>query len=228
MSTKMKGRMDPAVSPVVGVLLMLVVTIIIAAVVSSFASGLTEGTSEAPTATLDVHVYAPRMDPTSGVITPAMTIQHMSGDILPTKDLKITSLMKNLTTNAMSQGTLTSEIALPGEAGWSSWNSDNYSAPLYINDMTRFGTAVTSNEYNSCWFGNESAVLRPGDVLTTPSGWVGIGWSGNSYSNPGLDYLTNMSCSDAATGFAELKTIQITIVDKPSGKAIYDKEVTIE
>jgi len=221
------GR-ESAVSPVVGVLLMLVVTIIIAAVVSSFAGGLTGGTTKAPAATFDVHVYAPRMDTTSGVITPAMTIQHMSGDILPTKNLKITTLMKNLTTNAMSQGTLQGEVYIAGKPTWGSWSDSQYCAPLYINDVNRFGTGVSSNKYNVCWFGNESAILRPGDVMTTPSGYVGNWGDSGTVVNPGLDYLTNMSCSDSNTGFKATKSIHVTVVDVPSGKSIYDKEVMIE
>lgn len=96
MDNKRTCRTESAVSPVVGVLLMLVVTIIIAAVVSGFAAGLTGGTSKAPTASLEVHVKATELQGTisSGDYVPALTIRHMSGDVLPTKNLKVTTFFK--------------------------------------------------------------------------------------------------------------------------------------
>jgi len=224
---------ESAVSPVVGVLLMLVVTIIIAAVVSSFAGGLTGGTTKAPTATLDVHVKAAELQggTSSGDYVPALTIKHMGGDILPTKNLKVTTFFKNQSTSELTQGTVEGEVAVPGRSDWPYYLDTQYCAPLYLNDLNRFGGAITTNTYHTSWFGNESAIFRPGDILTTSaqySSYVTNPSVSTRQVNLGLNNLTGLNCSDSKTGFDVSKTIKIQVIDKPSGKTIFDKEVTIE
>jgi len=233
MSTIQGLRKESAVSPVVGVLLMLVVTIIIAAVVSGFAGGLTGGTTKAPTASLEVHVKAAELQggTSSGDYVPALTIKHMGGDVLPTKNLKVTTFFKNQSTGELTQGTLEGEVAVPGRSDWAYYLDTQYCAPLYLNDLNRFGSSITTATYHKSWFGNESAIFRPGDLLTTSAQYSAYLTNPSASSrqvNLGLNNLTGLNCSDSNTGFDATKTIKIQVVDKPSGKTIYDKEVTIE
>ena len=73
-------KKEDAVSPVIGVMLMLVVTIVIAAVVAAFAGGLGSDVEMAPTAALNIDVYA-------GDNT--VKIEHLSGEAPITKDITI-------------------------------------------------------------------------------------------------------------------------------------------
>ena len=72
-------KKDDAVSPVIGVMLMLVVTIVIAAVVAAFAGGLGSDVEMAPTAALDIDVYA------NGKVT----IEHLSGESLIQNEITV-------------------------------------------------------------------------------------------------------------------------------------------
>lgn len=236
---KIDKRSEPAVSPVVGVLLMLVVTIIIAAVVSGFAGGLTAGQSKPPVATLDVKIISKGnyggMPPWgSGYFTPAMVIKHLSGDPIATKNTKIVTFFKNESDGKTYQGELYGEVPVAGDDDWNAYKSDQYCAPLFLNDKTRFNDGTISDTINgkSNWFGNESAVFRSGDTLTSPHSFVG-NFDDNSgpdepHVNVGLNNLTGLNCSDPDTGFSTGSQITIKVIDIPSGKAIFDKEVTIQ
>ena len=85
-------KKEDAVSPVIGVMLMLVVTIVIAAVVAAFAGGLSSDVEMAPTAALDIDVYAGEK---------TVKIEHLSGEALITKDITI----KVSDTSGNSKGT---------------------------------------------------------------------------------------------------------------------------
>ena len=108
-----------AVSPVVGIMLMLVVTIIIAAVVSAFSGGLI-ATPQAPDAIFDVHIYAQEhmgVNQFSGFNVPDMTISEISGDAIPTRDLKITTTYTNKSGTTFT-GNLTGEVSVHGNDAW--------------------------------------------------------------------------------------------------------------
>lgn len=239
MSTKMKNRMDSAVSPVVGVLLMLVVTIIIAAVVSGFAGGLAAGQSKPPVATLDVQINAlgnyGGMPPWGdGYYTQGLVIKHLSGDPIITKNTKIVTFFTNQSDGKIYQGELYGEEPVAGNDDWDAYTSSMYCAPLFINDQTRFtdGTISSTEEGKSNWFGNLSAILRSGDVLVSPHSFVG-NYNDNDgpaapHVNVGLNKLTGLNCTDPATGFVPGSQITVKVIDVPSGKAIYEKEVTIQ
>jgi FlaG/FlaF family flagellin (archaellin) len=234
-----KGRTDPAVSPVVGVLLMLVVTIIIAAVVSGFAGGLAAGQSKPPVATLDVQVIAlgnyGGMPPWGdGYYTPGMIIKHLSGDPIATKNTKIVTFFRNQSDNKMYQGELYGEVPVAGDDDWNAYGSSQYCAPLFINDQNRFtdGTISDTTDGKSNWFGNESAILRTGDTLVSPHGFVG-NYNDNTgpdepHVNVGLNKLTALNCTDSNTGFSMGSQITVKVIDVPSGKAIFEKEVMIQ
>ena len=108
-------RASQAVSPVVGVMLMLIVTILIAAVVSRFAGGFVETPRQAPTPMFDVHIYAGEelgLGPSQGNFSPDVAITEISGDALPTKDLRITTTFTN-TSGTTFAGDLSGEVSVP-------------------------------------------------------------------------------------------------------------------
>lgn len=229
---------ESAVSPVVGVMLMVVVTIIIAAVVSGFAGGLTSGQTKPPVATLDVQLIASENTGGypgygTGYYVPAMIIKHMGGDVIATKNTKIVTSFKDLSTGDYVQGKLSGTVAVPGKSEWYGYLDSQYCAPLYINDVTRFPDVITTDiNGTAAWFGNESAVLRPGDVMVAPQGYCG-NYNDNStpsnlHINVGLNNLTGINCTDSATGFISGGQMEVTFIDIPSGKTIYSKEVTIQ
>lgn len=229
---------ESAVSPVVGVMLMLVVVIIIAAVVSAFAGGLTTKEQKAPVAILSVSIHALEnaggMPPWGdGYYTPTMTIQHMSGDALHTKDLSINTYFRNQS-GLTIRGNLTGEIAVAGDDAWNYYQSDQYSAVLFINDPKRYGTGMIQDSPagKSNWFGNASAVIQTGDILTSPAQFCG-NYDDNStptepHRNTGMTYLLGFEPTEAAHGFRSGSTVDVKIVHIPSGKMIFDKEVTVE
>lgn len=227
----MKQRSEDAVSPVVGVMLMLVVTIIIAAVVSAFAGGIAGETRQAPTASLDVKVYS--LKDFGSYYTPEMTIRHLSGDPLPTRDLRIVTYVRD--ESGIVRGELSGEVAVNGTSEWNSFGVDQYSGALYLNDMNRFGGGVQNSDagYES-WFGNASAVLRPGDILVTPGNYCGNWNDGHGPTNPhenvGLNTIFGLTdgTDSYATAFAQGATATIRIIHTPSGQTIYDREVVIQ
>jgi len=236
---KEKMNADSAVSPVIGVLLMLVVTIIIAAVVSGFAGGIVAGQSKPPVATLDVQItalgnYGGMGSYGSGYYTQGMVIKHLSGDPIATKNTKIVTFFKNQSDGKIYQGELYGEVPVSGNDDWNEYKANQYCAPLYLNDRTRFTDGTISNTPNgkSNWFGNVSAIFRPGDTLTSPHSYVG-NYNDNdgpdkTHINVGLNELTGLNCSDPHTGFKAGSQITVKVIDVPSGKAIFDKEVTIQ
>ena len=199
MSTKMKDRMDPAVSPVVGVLLMLVVTIIIAAVVSGFAGGLVGNEKSAPSAAIDV-----KADSSSGTIT----FKHMSGDLLNTGDLEINTYYTNETTGTeykmVTSKNSDSALIYGGNPEWGT--SDMYSRVPYLNDMAKTGGM---DKYGA-WYGNFT--FSNGDIMSTANltgtaALIGFPIDSNNFKS------------------GEIFEVQIKHV--PSGKLVYDKEVAI-
>lgn len=238
-----KGKDESAVSPVVGVMLMLVVTIIIAATVSAYSGGLAKSQQKAPTAVLDVRIHALEnvggsMGYGSGWYTPTMTIREVSGDVLPTKDLKIITYFSN-SSGIIYAGNLSGEKYVTGDPAWTYFDGGDAGGVLVFNDMNRFGGYITTNSTQGLqsWFGNASAILRPGDVLTTVAGSCGnydesVGPT-TPRKNPSINYLVfnneDLSGSDyAGYGFVQGASVNVKVIHIPSGKAIFDKDVMIE
>ena len=164
------GKTEEGVSPVVGVMLMLSVTVIIAAIVSAAAGSFSGTREKAPSTILEVHFYENRSY--GSFSAPAMTIEHISGSPLLTKDLSITTYFTSAS-GQIIKGYLIGEKAVPGNDSWtnSNFTSNKWSGVLFINDQDRFGGSPlqsSGNGYES-WFGNASAVLMPGDILVTPA-----------------------------------------------------------
>lgn len=213
---------DTAVSPVVGVMLMLAITVMIAAIVSAAAGGLSGTEKKAPSAILDVAIYASK--DYGGYSIPSMTIKHFSGNVLPTKDLQI--ILYYRTPSGMTvKGNLSGQYAVSGDSAWSSYTSDQYAGVLFINDENRFGsdTLQNSDKGNANWFGNASATFRPGDILVTPAQYCGPAGPHNT----GMEYLFPGVDLDNPDEFPAGSVVTVKIIHVPSGQIIHDKDVVI-
>ncbi|WP_220681642.1 type IV pilin N-terminal domain-containing protein [Methanofollis formosanus] len=206
-----------AVSPVVGVMLMLVVTIIIAAIVSAFAGGMGEHTEQAPVATIDVKII---MNPgMAWASDPLMNFKHLGGDSLKTHDLQIITyytvpthyLGKDVnnagkTIKHTIDGSLTS-------GGANSWDNslDPFNEPQVNNDglpsLNEMGVDNREDFGNYLW--------RPGRMM-------------QNWPSRDLDPLLGFDIDDKDKyGFGEGAIVHVTIVHKPSGKFIFDKDVEV-
>ncbi|MFA6333111.1 MAG: type IV pilin N-terminal domain-containing protein [Methanoregula sp.] len=213
------------VSPVVGVMLMLAVTVIIAAIVSAAAGGLSGSSKQAPSAILQVHFYENKSYGDSFVNS--MTIEHVSGDPIQTKDLSISTYFRNKT-GQLIKGSLMGET--PAEVD-TDGNTEYYGA-LFINDQDRFGDSPmvgsADGRYKS-WFGNASAVLMAGDSLVTPAPYYS---DTTDKENLALDKILNFQTydhdGDMDNGYKAGSVITVKIVHIPSGQVIFDKDVVIQ
>lgn len=213
---------ENAVSPVVGVMLMLAVTVMIAAIVSAAAGGLSGTEKKAPAAILDVSIWAAKDYGRYSV--PSMTIKHISGNALPTKDLQLITYYRTPSGTTI-KGNLSGQYSVNGDDSWSIYTSGKYSGVLFINDENRFGSDTLQDTAlgNDNWFGNASAVLQPGDILTTPAQYCGP----VNPHNPGMEYLLpGIEVSDPAQ-FPAGSVVTVKIVHMPSGQIIYDNDVVI-
>jgi FlaG/FlaF family flagellin (archaellin) len=216
------GKTDEGVSPVVGVMLMLSVTVIIAAIVSAAAGSLSGSEKPAPSAILEAHFYDNRSY--GSFSAPAMTIEHISGSPLQTKDLSITTYFRN-ESGQLIKGYLFGEKAVSGDDAWNDFDSGTYSGVLFINDQDRFGSPLRDSDTGfKSWFGNASAVLMAGDILVTPAQFCG---PSQPHKNPGLNYILNFDTSDPASGYRTGAVISTKIVHIPSGQIIFDKDVVV-
>lgn len=228
-----------AVSPVVGVMLMLVVTLVLAAVVSAFVGGFGGDMQGAPSTMLEVHVYANKnygAEPGTsddGFYTSGMTIESLSGDIISTKDMYIVTYFTN-TTGSTCSGRTTGEEYVSGSSGWTGFGESDNCGVLFFSDSNRFPNVITSSTGNSAWFGNRSAVLRPGDLLVTPAKYCGNSDDNDGPSAPhwneAIQKIFGLTRTQTIEeqGFFAGNSVDIKILHYPSGKCIYDKMVVIE
>ena len=197
-----KGK-SRAVSPVVGVMLMLIVTVVLAAVVNSFAGGLAGTQMKAPSASLSVHIKKEYSDMAGKVVYYAI-FEHLSGDPLPTKDLKIITYYTHPNGTVFKH--VTDKSSPPTHFAWG-----DIRVP-FLNDMR--GGYATANPDK--WFGNFT--LMTGDIMET----------GQGYGSEGLSSLLGFNVTDPAYKFDRGSTVEIKILHVPSGKYIFNKEVVVE
>jgi len=222
-------RKDAAVSPVVGVMLMLAVTIMIAAIVSATAGSFSNTEKKAPGAILDVSIYAAK--DYGDFSAPTMTIRHVSGNVLQTKDLQIVTYYTVPKTGNISRGSLMGENSVKGNDTWPLFTSSKLCGTMFINDKNRpeFGTdTLQSSGGNANWFGNVSAAFKPGDILVTPAQYCGKSGDGSSITNPnpnpGMEQLfPNVNTNEFQVG----GVVTVKIIHTPSGQIIFDKDVVI-
>lgn len=236
-----RNRSEEAVSPVVGVMLMLVVTIIIAAVVSSFASGVITSTEKAPSAVLDVKIYsAANVGGTmSKTYAPDFTIDHLSGDALNTADLKLVFTWKNATGHIFR--------SIYDGPGMTNFSEDfpyysYHNSSLYMNGKPSFawgGAALTTGSHVQTGANNLHQDYRTeyggGGTVMTHNGSVFMD------DLMGRDIQDDYTPLAAGTGSGAVTTekgvmellptstaVQVTIIHKPTGAAIYEKEVIVQ
>jgi len=223
---------DYGVSPVVGVMLMLAVTIMIAAIVSATAGNFSSTEKKAPSAILDVSIYAAKSygEGSDAYNVPTMIIRHISGNVLQTKDLQIVTYYNVPHSNGnISRGSLMGEDSIDIE-------SSSYGV-LYISNSDPLD--------HSLWFGNVSAVFKPGDMLVTPAQYCNDNVVANDqelHCNPSMKQLfpnvqfiegdtLGGSCSKskgiAIDQFIQGGVVSVKIIHTPSGQIIYDKDVVI-
>ncbi len=169
-----------------------------------------------------------------GYYCPGITIEHLGGDVLPTKDLQIITYITNASSGAIEKGGLDGEVSVTGSAEWGGWSGIQYCGVLFLNDQNRFGsdTIQDTNSGNDNWFGNVSATFGPGDILCDPHAFAG-NYDDNEgpyapHVNPAMNTLFGVNCSDSSSGFVPGTVVDFKILHKPSGKYIFDKEVTIQ
>jgi FlaG/FlaF family flagellin (archaellin) len=216
----MRPGTDRAVSPVVGVMLMLSITVMIAAIVSAAAGGLSGTEKKAPNAILEVIIYSAK--DYGGYSMPSMTIKHISGNVLQTKDLQIITYYRT-PSGSIVKGSLTGQVPIKGnDTCTTSFTADKYCGVFFINDENRFGsgTIQDSDKGHASWFGNVSATLHPGDILVTPAQLCGA-----ACNNPSMEYLFPGVNFDK--DFSSGSVVTVKIIHGPSGQIIYDKDVVI-
>jgi len=218
---------DSGVSPVVGVMLMLAVTIMIAAIVSATAGNFSNTEKKAPSAILDVSIYAHKYYEGAGFYAPAMIIRHISGNVLQTKDLQIVTYYNVPGTSNISRGSIMGEKSV--EVHTATSGTRDYGV-LYIS-----GNNTYSDSDHSNWFGNASAVFRPGDMLVTPAQSCDnnnptytytIDSGQTIHENPAMEELFP-NLIFGTNEFSPGGVVSVKIIHTPSGQIIYDKDVVI-
>ncbi len=217
---------DSGVSPVVGVMLMLAVTIMIAAIVSATAGNFSNTEKKAPSAILDVSIYAQKCYEDPNFCTPAMIIRHISGNVLQTKDLQIVTYYTVPGTSNISRGSIMGEESV--DVHTTNSGIREYGV-LYIS-----GNNTYSDSDHSNWFGNASAVFRPGDMLVTPAQSCDNDNSAYTYTISGQTIHENPAMEKlfpnlifGTDEFSPGGVVSVKIIHTPSGQIIYDKDVVI-
>ena len=233
----MNEKKEDAVSPVVGVMLMLVVTIIIAAVVSGFAGGLVTGKEKAPQASLETHITLGDSMMT-GTAGPILTMKHMGGDPINTRNVKLVTSWANNTGIYNIQSTVApvwgtgletyTTAHPPGTSNYtlSSLNThyDYYGNTMYYNapylavpGRYPTGTGYADND-TLLWFGNY--IFRAGDVIKADTDNTVKGTSdGQNQATPIIKNGNYLTRNDI---------VNVQLIDLKSGTTIYDKNINLE
>lgn len=238
---------DEAVSPVVGVMLMLVVTIIIAAVVSAFAGGIVGSEKAAPQSTFECHITN---DGTWGGSAFDLVCLGTS-DAIPTKDLKLST--EWTATDGTKGGEVVTGPLIPdvisGDPTNSTYQNCHYGSYMYhvplaygpgVGNWSQYGQYPEEQE-----FGNYSVMA--GTVMhNSAAGYKlaqgGYGVSPDTryqYTNTGsygdFSVNTNEGSTDAMQAILGHEwnhlmpgdIVHVKLTHLPSGKLIFDKDVTV-
>ena len=230
--TMKKYRGDTGVSPVVGVMLMLVVTIIIAAVVSAFAGGMGKTTEKAPTVSMECRIANGGTWGSSEFDCAVMG----TSDAIPTRDLKIiTSWTARDGTNGGA--TITGPNNTYPNTRTHSTSGGSYHSPLGFGPGV--GNTTSTGSYTPDQsFGNYSLVAGT-HMHNVPYGYTpaygGYGVSvdtrysytfGSSYMAGDQDALQAI----LGNNWEKLRqgdVVKLRMFHIPSGKIIYEKDVTV-
>jgi len=193
---------EKGASPVIGVMLMVVVTVILAAAVSSYSSGMISTTSAAPTATFDVRMEKD-MDCTGmpGFTQSYISIKEITGDSIPTKDLKIITID--------SGGNVTEVLPNSGNTNYDYGSGPITGTSPYWNNPADgyFGTNPEKD------FGNYT--VKPGVVMIADE-------YNNYVGTTGMDAMFSEWGS-----ISEGDWVTVRIIHIPSQKVIFQTEVEV-
>ncbi|WP_394357397.1 type IV pilin N-terminal domain-containing protein [Methanofollis aquaemaris] len=185
---------------------MLVVTIIIAAIVSSFAGGLGSTSEKAPVATLDIKMFA-------GPNEKNVTIEHLGGDSLATKDLKIVSsftVPEKWGSSELEKSGCLIKHTIDGSLAPVKENAIDTEVPGYpFTPQVTNDDSIVSTRTAEKTFG--TATLVPGGRLTFNRDNF-LGFETGVYSK---------------YGFGEGVTVNVMIVHTGNGKVLFDKDVIV-
>ncbi len=218
---------DNAVSPVVGVMLMLVVTIIIAAVVAAFAGGLGETAAVAPNTVLE---FSMRAGPSTGISASGssfapnpdcVVLKVAGGDPLPSADIQIVTTYTIPDTFNGNPTTYAGKVIKHTLDGALTKNTDTWKKPVNPGE-------VFTPQVNGYY---PTTSLAPGNGL------VGAGTPrfGSCIFNSGFEYwfkdrsaFLGFDTTDYTSyGFQDGSIVHITVIHKPTGQTIYDKDVVV-
>ncbi|ADN36974.1 conserved hypothetical protein [Methanolacinia petrolearia DSM 11571] len=220
-------REDEAVSPVVGVMLMLVVTIIIAAVVSGFSSGIVDTTEKSPTVSYEFTIKA---GDTADTATKAdgypIELRVLAGDTVPSEDLQIVTTYTVPDTfrgTTLEYGGRVIKHTLDGSISPFREGTTSSDTSVDVDDTVEgYPFTPQVNGYSTTLFPNTG-------------GFQNTQFFGVCNFEPNCVYFfmypekfMGFDTEDSQYGYGEGSVVHITVVHKPSGTAIFDKDVTVK
>ena len=223
-------REEEAVSPVVGVMLMLVVTIIIAAVVSGFSSGIVDTTEKSPTVSYEFTIKAG--DTGSKSDGYPIELRVLAGDTVPTEDLQIVTTYTVPDTcrgTTLEYGGRVIKHTLDGSISPFREGTTSSDTSVDVDDTVEgYPFTPQVNGYGYSLFPNTAG----GDGT---HGFQNTQYFGVCNFEPNCVYFfmypekfLGFDTEDSQYGFGEGSIVHISVVHKPSGTAIFDKDVTVK
>ena len=193
----MSFSVEDAVSPVIGVMLMLAVTIIVASTVAAFAGGASTTFEDTPSASLSVYCDGSVDDEDGdGVGDFNIIFEHLGGDVIPSRDLKIITWIGDGGGNVFKSNHT-------AKSSCSSFTSPEVRLP-YVYDSQDGVSADSGSQFGD-------ALWRPGTVAGT----------GNLEATAEFLGVSEVDLVD----FIEKGTpVEVTIVYLPSGNTILRTE----
>ena len=188
------------VSPVIGVMLMIVVTVILAAAVSAYSSGMVSTTSIPPTATFEVKIEKDVIGD-MGFPLSYMSIKEITGDAIPTKDLKIITIDAG--------GIVTEVLPNSGNTDYKAYGTKVTGTSPYWNNPAEgyFGSSTDTD------FGNY--MLKPGVVMVA-----------DEYNN--YEGTTGMEAMFSEwSSISDGDWVTVKIIHLPSQKVIFQTNVEV-
>ncbi|MDK2830428.1 type IV pilin N-terminal domain-containing protein [Methanolobus sp. WCC1] len=219
-----------AASPVIGVMLMVVVTVILAAAVSSYSTGMLKGSEAVPSASFDVEMRVDIPYNNSANMS-YIAITEITGDKIPTSDLKIITINPNArgdikTMEVLPNSNNTFSGAFSGAGTSPFWNLGNFatSGQFFGEFIMEPGMTMVADEYSnyfSDYFWNEDDGIYDCYV-------------GGKYKT-GMQAMFADWCDGDGSGSLDISTrtihagdvVTIKIVHMPTNKVIFTKDVVV-
>ncbi|ETA66941.1 hypothetical protein MettiDRAFT_0344 [Methanolobus tindarius DSM 2278] len=239
MSNKFINNLSAA-SPVIGVMLMVVVTVILAAAVSSYSTGMLKGSEAVPSASFDVEMRVDIPYNNSANMS-YIAITEITGDKIPTSDLKIITINPNArgdikTMEVLPNSNNTVSMAFSSNSGNSNtgtspyWNLGNFptEGQFFGEYILEPGMTMVADEYSNYisdyyWdedLGRYISYSSQGDSWKTAMQAMFADWcEGDPMDSYHIDPDTRtIHAGDVVT---------IKIVHMPTNKVIFTKDVVV-